>query len=119
MATASGGYPVSGVMKGLGNHPPNGLAGIRSQKFGRRKPGSARSSRSALNVPNAVAGLSEPSALEKLSAEERKEWLALWRETEALLDQTARRRKGHGEAVRQRPDARSHRAVACFGMIDR
>jgi hypothetical protein len=36
-----------------------------------------------------LAGLREPSALDKLSAEERKEWLALWGEVEALLRRTA------------------------------
>jgi hypothetical protein len=38
-----------------------------------------------------LAGLRERSALDKVSAEERKEWLALWREVEALLSQTAGR----------------------------
>jgi hypothetical protein len=38
-----------------------------------------------------LAGLREPGALEKLSAEEREEWLALWREVEALLSRTASR----------------------------
>jgi serine/threonine-protein kinase len=37
-----------------------------------------------------LAGLREPSALDKLSAEERKEWLALWKEVETLLRRTAR-----------------------------
>jgi hypothetical protein len=31
------------VMKGRDIHPPNGLAAIRSQKFGRRYPGCVRS----------------------------------------------------------------------------
>ena len=37
-----------------------------------------------------LSGLREPSALNKLSAEERKEWLALWREVEVFLRRTAR-----------------------------
>ena len=37
------------------------------------------------------AGLSDPGALERLSAEERKECLALWEEVEGLLDRTAGR----------------------------
>jgi serine/threonine-protein kinase len=37
-----------------------------------------------------LAGLREPDALDKLTAEERKEWLALWGEVEALLRRTAR-----------------------------
>jgi serine/threonine-protein kinase len=37
-----------------------------------------------------LAGLRNPSALGKLSAEERKGWLALWGEVEALLRRTAR-----------------------------
>jgi serine/threonine-protein kinase len=37
-----------------------------------------------------LAGLREPRALARLSAEERKEWLALWGEVEALLRRTAR-----------------------------
>jgi serine/threonine-protein kinase len=37
-----------------------------------------------------LAGLRKPGALDKLSGEERKEWLALWREVAALLRQTAR-----------------------------
>ena len=37
-----------------------------------------------------LAGLRESSALDKLSAKERKEWLALWREVEAILRRTAR-----------------------------
>jgi eukaryotic-like serine/threonine-protein kinase len=36
-----------------------------------------------------LAGLREPGALDKLSAEERKEWLALWGEVETLLRETA------------------------------
>jgi hypothetical protein len=32
-----------------------------------------------------LAGLREPGALEAMSPEERKEWLALWREVAALL----------------------------------
>src|SRR5262249_37683420 len=32
-----------------------------------------------------LAGLREPSALEKFSADERKEWLALWQAVDALL----------------------------------
>jgi hypothetical protein len=32
-----------------------------------------------------LAGLREPGALDKLSAEERDEWLALWKEVGALL----------------------------------
>jgi serine/threonine-protein kinase len=36
-----------------------------------------------------LAGLRDPIALEKLPAEERKEWLALWKEVEALLSRTA------------------------------
>jgi eukaryotic-like serine/threonine-protein kinase len=36
-----------------------------------------------------LAGLREPDALEKLSVEEREEWLALWKEVGALLDRTA------------------------------
>jgi serine/threonine-protein kinase len=36
-----------------------------------------------------LAGLREPGALDKLSGEERKEWLALWREVVALLRRTA------------------------------
>jgi hypothetical protein len=35
-----------------------------------------------------LAGLREPGALEKLSVEERKEWLALWKEIDALLNLT-------------------------------
>jgi serine/threonine-protein kinase len=35
-----------------------------------------------------LAGLREPDALEKLSVEERKEWLALWKEIDALLNRT-------------------------------
>jgi serine/threonine-protein kinase len=38
-----------------------------------------------------LAGLREPVALEKLSAEERKKWLALWSEVGALLSRTASR----------------------------
>jgi serine/threonine-protein kinase len=38
-----------------------------------------------------LAGLRDPRALEKLSAEERKEWLALWSEVGARLSRTARR----------------------------
>jgi hypothetical protein len=38
-----------------------------------------------------LVGVREPGALEKLSDEERKEWLALWREVEALLSRTASR----------------------------
>ena len=53
----SAGYPVFGVVKGRGAHPPNGLAAIRSQKFGRRYPGCVRSRMSAFMVPNVVAGL--------------------------------------------------------------
>jgi serine/threonine-protein kinase len=37
-----------------------------------------------------LVGLREPTALDKLSAEEREEWLALWREVEAILRRTAR-----------------------------
>jgi serine/threonine-protein kinase len=37
-----------------------------------------------------LAGLREPGALDKLSAEERKEWLALWTDVEALLRRTVR-----------------------------
>jgi serine/threonine-protein kinase len=36
-----------------------------------------------------LAGLRDPIALEKLPAEEREEWLALWKEVEALLSRTA------------------------------
>jgi serine/threonine-protein kinase len=36
-----------------------------------------------------LAGLRDRIALEKLPAEERKEWLALWKEVEALLSRTA------------------------------
>jgi hypothetical protein len=36
-----------------------------------------------------LAGLRERGALERLSAEERDEWLALWTEVEALLSRTA------------------------------
>jgi hypothetical protein len=32
-----------------------------------------------------LAGLREPDALDRLSAEERHEWLALWKEVGALL----------------------------------
>jgi serine/threonine-protein kinase len=38
-----------------------------------------------------LVGVREPGALAKLSDEERKEWLALWREVEALLSRTASR----------------------------
>ena len=38
-----------------------------------------------------LAGRREPGALEKLSVEERKERLALWREVEARLSRTANR----------------------------
>jgi len=38
-----------------------------------------------------LAGLRDSRALEKLSAEERKEWLALWREVDVLLSRTAGR----------------------------
>ena len=51
------GYSVSGVTKGRGTHPPNGLAVIRSQKFGRRYPGCVFSRMSVFMVPNVVAGL--------------------------------------------------------------
>ena len=36
-----------------------------------------------------LAGLRDRIALEKLPAEEREEWLALWKEVEALLSRTA------------------------------
>jgi hypothetical protein len=36
-----------------------------------------------------LAGLREPGALEKLSAEEREEWLALWKEVDAVLDRAS------------------------------
>ena len=36
-----------------------------------------------------LAGLREPSGLDRLSAEERKEWLALWGEVEAFLRRAA------------------------------
>src|SRR5215470_12286382 len=36
-----------------------------------------------------LAGLREPSALDKLFAEERAEWLALWKEVGALLKRAA------------------------------
>jgi serine/threonine-protein kinase len=38
-----------------------------------------------------LAGVREPAALDKLSAEEHKEWLALWREVDALLSRPASR----------------------------
>src|SRR5260370_925435 len=38
-------------------HPPRELAAIRSQKFGRRYPGSVRSSTSLFIVPNVLIGL--------------------------------------------------------------
>ncbi len=56
-------------------------------------PGARAQSRQALagwrGDPD-LAGLREPGALGRLSAEERQEWLALWKEVEALLGRTAR-----------------------------
>src|SRR5262249_53756326 len=51
------GFCASSECRACAAHPPSGLAAIRSQKFGRRKPGRVRSSTSEFIVPNVVEGL--------------------------------------------------------------